>query len=206
MLLPALCIALALLAATVFVLHRLYVRLGAWRFGLLALGLGLLPPVGVTQLRHRFHMQLVPDALEARGPLYVMEDSWGFGPGGNEAGILMFALPPRVASAIERGGTGYLSALPPNADQQRRDWRGDFHDWQPTPVQPDAGWPRSPRSGRLELADYICAYGFCIDIDPAVAAAATRAVNAPGSYHARGRIGRIVVDPRARRVYYFYNG
>jgi hypothetical protein len=206
MLLPALCIVLALLAGVVFALQRLYRRLGAWRFGLLMLGLALLPPLGVAQLRHRFHRQLVPDALHARGPLYVKEDSWGFGPGGNETGLLVFGLPPRVASAIERGGTGYLSALPANVDQHRRDWRGDFHDWQPTPVQPDANWPRNPRSGRLELTDYLCAYGFCIDIDPAVGADATRAVNAPGSYHARGRIGRIVIDPRARRVYYFYNG
>ena len=155
---------------------------------------------------HSFHLGHVPDALEVRRILYVKEESWGFGPGGNEAGILVYSLPDDIAKAIETAGLPYLANLPPNRDQRSQSWRGSFSGWKATPVQPDPRWKPDPGSGRYEIYQYVCAYGFCIDIDENVRQQVEAAVNNPGSYYAYGRIGMIVVSPRMRRVVYMYNG
>ena len=56
------------------------------------------------------------------------------------------------------------------------------------------------------MIDYICAYGFCIDIPPDRLWQANAIVSTPGSYYALGRIGTIVVSPKEKLVLYFYNG
>ena len=56
------------------------------------------------------------------------------------------------------------------------------------------------------MVNYICAYGFCIDIPPGRLRQANEIVSKPGSFYARGRVGTIVVSPKQRLVLYFYNG
>ena len=58
----------------------------------------------------------------------------------------------------------------------------------------------------LNVTDYICAYGFCIDIPSDRLRQANEIVSKPGSFYARGRIGVIVVSPAQKLVLYFYNG
>lgn len=60
--------------------------------------------------------------------------------------------------------------------------------------------------GRLAGMDYICAYGFCIDVAPEVVNEANEIVNSAGSYYAQGRIGIIVASPKKKKVLYFHNG
>jgi hypothetical protein len=110
-----------------------------------------------------------------------------------------------VARAVENGGARYLEQLPPNTDQQSRDWRGLYGEWRETPVQGDH-WKVDPATGLLNVTDYICAYGFCIDIPSDHLKQANEVVSKPGSFYARGRIGMIVVSPARRWVLYFYNG
>ena len=71
-----------------------------------------------------------------------------------------------------------------------------------------SGWPLETRRehGLLNVVDYICAYGFCIDIPPDRLRQANEIVSKPGSFYARGRIGTIVVSPKQKLVLYFYNG
>ena len=89
---------------------------------------------------------------------------------------------------------------------QNCDWRGDYDQWQATPVALDQRWGAPAGQRQLVLTDYICRYGFCIDIDPAVAQQATAALREPGSYYAYGRIGLLLVSPRQQKVYYLING
>jgi len=150
------------------------------------------------------HLGHVPGALEVTRLLYVSEESWGFGPGGNEAGFLAYALPERTAVQIANEGLGWFDRL---QDGHRSEgWRGRFGDWQRTPVEADTRWQPDPASARMEVLDYVCAYGFCIDIDHVQLRAAEDAINSPGSYYAHGRIGLVVIVPHARRVYFLYNG
>lgn len=162
--------------------------------------------VGWKWCERSHRLSLVPDALRVHRVLYAKEEAWGFGPGGNEAGIVAYPLPDNIAKAIEIAGLPYFENLQPNRDQQSRDWRGRFADWKATPVESGPRWKPDPGSGRYDIYQYICAYGFCIDIDERIETEAAAAVNTPGNYYAYGRIGMIVVCPGMRRVFFMYNG
>lgn len=170
----------------------------------LSVALVLAAVSGSRLMLRAHHLGHVPGALEVSRLLYVSEESWGFGPGGNEAGFLAYALPARTAAQIGDEGLAWFERL---QDGRRGEgWRGRFGDWHRTPVEADRRWQPDPATGRLEVLRYVCAYGFCIDIDPKQLRAAEDAVNSPGSYYAHGRIGLIVVVPHKRRVYFLYNG
>lgn len=168
------------------------------------MGVAVTLVLGWTLLLRAHHLGHVPRALEVWRVIYANEESWGFGPGGNEAGFIAYALPDDIATQIAREGIEYLTRMP--TDGSGHDWRGRFSDWQPTPIRPSQRWTPSTESSRYEILQYVCAYGFCIDIDRRQLEDATTAVNSPGNYYAYGRIGVIVVAPGMRRVYFLYNG
>jgi hypothetical protein len=153
-----------------------------------------------------FKLSVVPDALHVDSISYSEEESWGFGPGGNEAGIRMYPLSEQVANQILERGAEYFKTLSPNKNQQDRGWRGLYDGWLETPIRTSEHWKIDEKTNKYNIYDYICAYGFCIDIQPAVAEAASSIVNSPGSYYAYGRIGIIVVSPKTKQVLYMYNG
>ena len=194
-----LAIPLALLAGLLFALIK------APRVTLITCGsLMLLVCVGWNVLLHAHRLGHVPRAFDVWRVVYAKEDAWGFGPGGNEAGFIAYALPRAIAQDVAEGGLDALKRMPIGGDP--RNWRGRYHDWRPTPIESSPRWTRNANSGRFDVLQYVCAYGFCIDIDATQLQDATIAVNSPGNYYAYGRIGVIVVVPRTRRVYYFYNG
>ena len=153
-----------------------------------------------------FRLSFVPDALHVRSVAYTEEESWGFGPGGNEAGIRVYPLPEQIANEVSRRRIEFFNNLPPNQTQQGRRWRGVYQAWSETPIMPSERWKPNEETRNLDIYDYICAYGFCIDIDPAVVNEANAIINSPGSYYAYGRIGLIVVSPSRKLVLYLYNG
>lgn len=161
---------------------------------------------GWSSLEDRYRLAFVPDGLHVRHIEYANEASWGFGPGGNEAGILVYSLPSGIADRIDAGGVSFLAGLRDHRRTQPSEWQGRFEDWKPTPVQPDAHWPAGAGGQRSLVYDYVCAYGFCIEIEDAVLKDVGSALEEPGNYYAYGRIGMIVVSPKRRRVYFLYNG
>lgn len=154
----------------------------------------------------QFMLEFVPDALGVHSISYRLEESWGFGPGGNEAGIRIYPLPLHIAKDIEQRGLDFFRTLPPNARQAQRSWRGDYGEWKPTPITASSHWPAPTTPGPLKVYDYVCKYGFCIDIAPDVLEDAQAIINSPGSYYAYGRIGVMVVSPARQQVLYLYNG
>lgn len=159
-----------------------------------------------TALETRHRLAFVPDALEVRQIEYANEASEGLGPGANEAGILVYALPKPIADRIEAEGLAFLDLLPDNTRPRSAAWQGRFEDWQPTPVVPDARWPAGTGGHDAIVYDYVCAYGVCIDIDDAILEDATSALTEHGNYVAYGRIGMLVVSPKRRRAYFLYTG
>lgn len=150
----------------------------------------------------------VPDALEVTSVEYSLEESWGFGPGGNEAGIRTYRLPDKIAT-LALSGLTFFQNLPENAQGTRSssDSSGSYYDWRETPIIPDKIRWRSYKEGQsLRAYDYICRYGFCIDVDRGVMEEVNSIINTPGSYYAYGRIGLILVNPKKRLVVYLYNG
>lgn len=172
---------------------------------LLVASLVLVPTALWKSYERKLILQAVPDALEVRSVSYRNEESWGVGPGGNEAGIRFYPLSEDVSREVGRGGIQYFEQLPPNKDQQSRSWRGHYAQWRETPIRGDH-WKIDPGTGLLNVTDYICAYGFCIDIPSDRLKQANEIVSRPGSFYARGRIGIIVVSPEQKLVLYFYNG
>jgi hypothetical protein len=153
-----------------------------------------------------FRLSVVPDALGVSSVSYSEEESWGFGSGGNEAGIRVYPLTDQVSQQITEQGLEFFKNMPPNQNQEDRQWRGLYDNWSETPVKPYSRWkPRTDGVG-LNIFDYICAYGFCIEIKPEVVEESNSAVNTKGSYYAYGRIGLIVVNPKRKLVIYLYNG
>jgi hypothetical protein len=182
-----------------------YTNLSTKNFlSLLAL-LIVIPLAAFKTYERNFMLSVVPEALQVNSIVYSKEESWGFGPGGNEAGIRTYPLKGEIANLISIQGIEFFNSMPANQKQANRDWRGRYGDWAETPIS-SISWKNKEETGSLDIYDYICAYGFCIDIDDAVVKEATQIMNSKGSYYAYGRIGLIVVSPSRKLVLYMYNG
>ncbi|MDR1007989.1 MAG: hypothetical protein LBL65_05445 [Campylobacteraceae bacterium] len=183
-----------------------YKKLSRPHFFLLLFSLIAIPFTFFKIYERGFMLDAVPDALHVNSISYSKEESWGFGPSGNEAGIRVYPLPANVADEILRQGIEFFNNLPPNKNQKNRGWNGKYEKWYQTPTGVNDRWQPKEETGALDIYDYICVYGFCIKIDDAVVKQATEIVNSEGSYYAYGRIGLIVVSPGKKLVLYMYNG
>lgn len=152
-----------------------------------------------------FHLSFVPDVLGVTSMSYVSEESAGFGPGANESGIRVYPL-PESALPNTRSGLLFFEHMPQHYNDPGRGWRGSYSNWRETPVVAEAHrWERRG-SEPLKAIDYLCYYGICADVDPAVLKQVDDMINSPGSYYAYGRIGMLIVSPAKRLVVYLYNG
>jgi len=199
-------IALLIPIAVVGLLVVAYKKLSAKHFLILIALIAGAPYFTYKLYERAFMLEVIPDAFGVTLISYSKEESWGFGPGGNEAGIRIFPLPESVSHRIRDHGMDFFNKMPPNKDQQNRSWQGQYSDWEETPIKPGRNWGESKTVGNLDIYDYICAYGFCIEIEPSIVEKANSIINSPGSFYAYGRIGIIVVSPQKNLVMYFYNG
>jgi hypothetical protein len=199
-------ILIAILAGFIYAFFLAYKRLSLVYFLVLLVALVATPYLVFKSYEKEFLLSIVPDALKVKSISYREEESWGFGPGGNEAGIRIYPLSEQIASEISQRGIEFFNNLPPNQDQQSRGWRGRYENWSETPIRANERWKWNLNTAKLDIYDYIGAYGFSIDIKPEVVELANEIVNSAGSYYAYGRIGLIVVCPSKKLVLYLYNG
>ncbi len=167
-----------------------------------------MPWLGCQLYIRSHHLSFVPEALNVSNVLYVSDQSWGFGPGGNETGLLVFQLPASVAAQLKAHGIDYLEKLPRNT---REGWHGRYTDWHETPLMIDDDWGSASYEGRKYwtspgIGDYLNKYGFPIPLEKTWEDMINRALFTPGSYYAYGRIGLIIIVPDELRVIYAYNG
>lgn len=152
-----------------------------------------------------WHLSFVPVGLGITEILYVKEESWGFGPGGNETGVIIYALPESIALKIQNQGARYLEGTSAKTDVNG-DLRGIYDNWRPTPMKLEGSDADANAVMSYDVADYLNRYGFGIEIDPSVKQQINQALSTPGSFAAYGRIGVFIVSPRIRRAFYIYNG
>lgn len=153
-----------------------------------------------------FDLSFVPDALGIHSVSYHKEESWGIGgPGDNESGILVYPLSNEISKQISEQGINFFRNIPPNTNQRDRDFRGYYTNWSETPVKSTTFWAYRENSSKLYISDYVCRYGFCIDIDPIIETNANLIVNSTGNYYAYGRTGLIIVSPKKNIVLYLYS-
>lgn len=146
-------------------------------------------------------LSLVPARFGVGTIVYAKDRSWGFGPGGNETGVVLFELPQATADAIGRSGGAYLASL-----------QDGLH-WEPTPLRDRRDWLNCEGSSQWScpsesphLANYLDQYGFSIPVSPSVTAEIDRALSSTGSFYAYTRTGVLLVIPRTRRVAFVYAG
>ena len=152
--------------------------------------------------RHLSHM---PEEMNVTKIIYVSEESWGFGPGGNETGIIFYAMPDAVADNLQTDGLAYLQKL---AKPIHKEWRGRYPKWQKTPIVIGKRWysyleekPSSPR-----ISHFMFYYGFRVPLNPRIENMVDEAISSEGSYYAYGRRGLIILMPQFRRIVYAYRG
>jgi len=165
---------------------------------------------------YRFHLHFVPEGMGVWWVRYVAEESWGFGPGGNETGIIVFDMPEKVQDALDQHGISWLETLPPNS------WgrQGYYRDWQSTPLSASEFWTNQEEcppensdrylliypNGCPSIAGYMGRYGFSIPFDSDVERMVNQAVFSDGAYYAYGRTGVLIIIPAQGRIVYVYSG
>lgn len=145
----------------------------------------------LRSIETRHWLLKLPPQLRVEKILYTETKSWGFGPGGNETGVVLYELP------------SHLSGKNPSvlAPQLR---------WEKTPLQGHREWFEGEGASRTEagplLYNYLNQYGFGIPLKTEAAREIDRAVSAPGSWYAYTRNGVILLMPLINRVAFVYAG
>ncbi len=145
----------------------------------------------------------VPEPLEAIWIEYRLEESWGFGPGGNETGFAIYLLTPASAQWARSKG----ARLDEHFAAKDGAW------WQ-TPIDDFAEhdlWHRyddnSIASHPPDIREFLDRYGFSIPVAGDRVDQANRVIRNPGSFYSYGRGGSLtVIDPAGGKVYFAYAG
>jgi hypothetical protein len=160
----------------------------------------------------QLRLSYVPEGLKVEKIIYASEESWGFGPGGNETGVIVYELPDTIGEQISKVGIDYFSSLPPQSGDSH-DWHGRFEKWYSTPIPYNDSWSYTESDNKTtqdtfvpKIETYLLKYGFGIPLAPAIENAIDTAISKKGNFFAYGRIGMIIVIPETRRVVFAYNG
>jgi hypothetical protein len=127
----------------------------------------------------------------------------GFGPGGNETGVIVYSLPSAVAEQIADKGLQYFSSPGRQA-----------FGWLATPIETgNLSWSETKRlegssgSQAKRLEDFLNRYGFGIEIPSWISRLANQAIVSPGNFFSYGPGGGvIIVIPAERKVVLAYAG
>lgn len=174
--------------------------------------LGLLLFMGYKSSTNEFYLNFVPYEMNVKKILYLEDESWGFGPGGNETGLVEFELPNDVAEEIIKGKMDYFNKLDNNPLQGSNDCYGK---WYQTPIPLSDVW-EGPRYGQNEplstiaspsIANYLDRYGFSIHVDPQIATTIDNEISKIDSYYEYCPGGGVlIVMPKIRKVVFAYAG
>ncbi len=161
----------------------------------------LLTSVGCDLAERTHALRALPPTVGGVEVIFGRNETYGWGPGGNETGFNVILLSVGGAESVAKGGVPWLNAQ-----------RGGRPEWNQTPVPRDTFWLGRPDHANgafpnptvLAILDR---YGFGFDLPPDHQTALDAALNAPGSFYAFGRGGLVVVVvPDTRRAYVFYAG
>lgn len=152
-------------------------------------------------------LYLVPPDMAVSKILYVSTKASGLGPGGNEAGIILFEMPRLTREMIKREGISWLSGLSGSG----KSWYGQYPKWHETPFDPSV--PKATDIWTMEgcgheggIAGYMFRYGVCIPLDHKIEETVNEALSSPNNFYAFGRIGMLVLIPDSDLIVYAYNG
>ena len=140
-----------------------------------------------VEREHR--LGLVPASLHISSILYANEESWGWGPGANETGIIVYELPDDIAKQIQKDGV--------------------YDNWNKTPII-SSDWiydsEKESNTSQPTIGNYLGIYWNNISIDPVIQNEINNAISKSGSYFVYTRHGILIVMPDIQKVVYAYRG
>ncbi|WP_144037049.1 hypothetical protein [Sphingomonas sp. TZW2008] len=160
----------------------------------------------------KFEKSRIPSRLTVERKLFSEEKIWGLGPGGNETRLIVYELSISDAARLMQFGNSL------DSDEKIRSAMGraepDYYEWGRTPIpafdrNDDAQQKQHPtlESYNARIADFLDRYGFHIETDPSIERSVDELISAPGSFHAAGRGGSlIIVSPARKRLVFAYAG
>jgi hypothetical protein len=150
---------------------------------------------------------MAPAGLGVSQVVYAREESWGFGPGGNETGVIMFELPVDVARNIERQG---ITSLDQYVSAQVIVRRGSSSRirarWKATPVPVEGSDDDTNSTLTYDIGKYLNRYGFGLLIDKEVARNINDALSSQGNFVDDDGRRLIIVMPKAAKLVFAYRG
>ena len=154
-----------------------------------------------------WHLTRLPPGINAPFVLSASDQAFGIGPGGNESGLLTFALAPGEAPKIGRGGVAGLEA-------RTGVWWGETPVRVSSPPMAQEDWlyedgtgDPHPAGHRPSITDYLDRYGFGIGIGDRREKKIDDILNSPGAFYTYGDHGGMtIVSPRHGWVIYAYAG
>jgi hypothetical protein len=150
--------------------------------------------LGWQEVLRRHHLALLPSALGVTERLVAFEVAYGWGPGGQESGLIVYRMPEALATLLVEGGD-------PPADRL---------DWQATPFvaegRSDGALDPCEGDACAAIERFLWRYGHGVDLPRDVAEMVDRALIMPGNRVGVTRSGLVLLIPGEKRVVYAYAG
>lgn len=191
---------IVIITIIVLLLYLLFKRLG-FKKGFKVLGIGMASISLILYLLYRnmiynHYISYVPHKIHASEIIYMEYEAWGFGPGGNETGVIVYELPNKASRQILDQGMNYFKKLNDIQIYGRNDSnrKGIYEKWEIAPNKD------------FNISSFLNRYGFGIDIDSSVVKMINEIMNSDSSYYAYGRTGIIMISPTKKRIIFAYSG
>jgi hypothetical protein len=150
---------------------------------------------------------MTPPCLGVLKVVYSKEETWGFDPGGNETGIVIFELPRAIVNDIEQQGLRFLNQCASTRviDESGRKTQ-TLYTWQATPVLVEATGPDMNKVLTHNIGEYLRKYGFEIVIESKVEQDVDNALTSPGNWVDDNGSRLIIIMPKASKLVFAYRG
>lgn len=150
------------------------------------------------------HLSHIPRGFGVTKVLVAGEVSAGIGPGANENGLIVYALPRTIADLIEKEG---ISAVYQLAAGNRRH---DFASWHQTPLVFNENWPSSlSPNGHIERAriiDFVRQHWSETDISSDLDASVTEMLQTEGNFYSFAGSKMLILSPSRGKAAFAYSG
>ena len=150
---------------------------------------------------------MVPAGLSVSQVMFAREETWGFGPGGNETGVIIFKLPVDIAGKIERNGIAFLHQYVPTLIVVRHgDERPVTLRWKATPVLVEGSGNDTNLTQTYDIEKYLNRFGFGLILNDEVTREINDALSSQGNFVDDNGRRLMVIMPKTGRVVIAYRG
>lgn len=153
------------------------------------------------------YIRLVPAKFNVSDVLFSKEEIGGFGPGGNEQGLIIYKLPDDVASKITSQGINFFDNI--SIAKHSNIQSDSYEKWDKTPIIDDSNWLDNDsnleaKPNKASVKNFF-ANGGPIEIELKIEEEVNSIIMEEDNFYSRGRIGTLIVAPAKRKIIYIYN-